>query len=42
MVLYGNVLFLNFLAGLLQKSIPVASSLLACYVFAVYVSALYN
>jgi len=42
MVLYGNVLFLDFLAGLLQQSIPVASSLLARYVFAVYVSALCN
>jgi len=39
MVLYGKVMFLDFLAALLQKSIPVASNLLHCYVFAVYVSA---
>jgi hypothetical protein len=32
-VLCGKVLFLDFLAGRLQKSIPVRSSLLACYVF---------
>jgi hypothetical protein len=42
MVLYGKVMFLDFLAGLLQKSIPVASSLLDCCVFAVYVSAVGN